>query len=76
MRRLCCLAAVSLAVVAFVGTSETAASAAHPQLHRGCTNALLGHYLAGRELFASGASSSTVREQFLERNRFGVGVRG
>jgi hypothetical protein len=47
MRRLCCLVAVSLAVVGLVGIRETPASAAHPQLHRGCTNTLLGHYYVG-----------------------------
>jgi hypothetical protein len=47
MRRLCCLAALSLAVVAFVGTAGTSASAAHPQLHHACTNTLLGHYYVG-----------------------------
>jgi hypothetical protein len=47
MRRLVWLAAVSLAVVASAGTVDTPASAAHPQLHRACTNTLLGHYYVG-----------------------------
>jgi hypothetical protein len=46
MRRLRCLAAVSFALAAFAGTGATP-SAAHPQLHRACTNTLLGHYYVG-----------------------------
>jgi hypothetical protein len=47
MRRLGCLIAVGLATVAFVDMGNTPASAAHPQLHRACTNTLLGHYYVG-----------------------------
>jgi hypothetical protein len=47
MRRQFCLAALSMAVVASAWTVGPPASAAHPQLHRGCTNTLLGHYYVG-----------------------------
>jgi hypothetical protein len=34
-------------VFAFAGAVEAAPAAAHPQLHRGCTNTLLGHFYVG-----------------------------
>jgi hypothetical protein len=47
MRYLSCLVAVALAAFALASTAEAPPAAAHPQLHRGCTNTLLGHYYVG-----------------------------